>query len=466
MCRNDRQASPEFISYLYDACRYLIVCSTNNKPANLQGLWTGTWNPEWSGDYTLDSNIQLEIQSLMSCNMPELMEGYFKLIESWVEDCRTNALKMYNCRGIVSNPRASNTPLYLHWGNWPGELAIGTMGWMLHFFYDYYLFTGDKSFLRDRVVPLLKESALFYEDLLAGTEDENGKYRFFISYSPEQDDLLYMNSTFDVAVAKNVLTNLIKSSRILGIESDNIPKWEMMLKKMPEYKINTSGVLSEWTVEGVRENPNHRHHSHLLPLYQFCEFDRSDTIMWNASCKAFEEKVLHWLNNNDNPDSNHITHGLMNQLQCAARLGRGDIIQYVFDLLVSGNYIYPNFMISYWPGLRGFGFDPVGTIPDVINNSLIFSWNDKIDILPALPKTWRRGSLSNILLRDAVKVDKFSWDLDKGEIFLVLYSDTDKDVEFILPDKYFVFSVDSNQSGNKIKLFKGKNQFRFKQIKS
>lgn len=466
MCRNDRQASPEFISYLYDACRYLIVCSTNNKPANLQGLWTGTWNPEWSGDYTLDSNIQLEIQSLMSCNMPELMEGYFKLIESWVEDCRTNALKMYNCRGIVSNPRASNTPLYLHWGNWPGELAIGTMGWMLHFFYDYYLFTGDKSFLRDRVVPLLKESALFYEDLLAGTEDENGKYRFFISYSPEQDDLLYMNSTFDVAVAKNVLTNLIKSSRILGIESDNIPKWEMMLKKMPEYKINTSGVLSEWTVEGVRENPNHRHHSHLLPLYQFCEFDRSDTIMWNASCKAFEEKVLHWLNNNDNPNSNHITHGLMNQLQCAARLGRGDIIQYVFDLLVSGNYIYPNFMISYWPGLRGFGFDPVGTIPDVINNSLIFSWNDKIDILPALPKTWRRGSLSNILLRGAVKVDKFSWDLDKGEIFLVLYSDTDKDVEFILPDKYFVFSVDSNQSGNKIKLFKGKNQFRFKQIKS
>ena len=97
---------------------------------------------------------------------------------------------------------------------------------------------------------------------------------------------------------------------------------------------------------------------------------------------------------------------------------------------------------------------------------MIFSWNDKIDILPALPKTWRRGSLSNILLRGVVKVDKFSWDLDKGEIFLVLYSDTDKDVEFILPDKYFVFSVDSNQSGNKIKLFKGKNQFRFKQIKS
>ena len=173
------EITPEMTKKLYDACRYLIICSTGKNPANLQGIWTGTWTPEWSGDYTLDSNIQLEIQSLMSCNMPELMEGYFTLIESWIKDCQLNATKLFGCRGIVSNPRASNTPLYLHWGRWPGEQAIGTMGWMLHFFYDYYQFTGDKVFLEKRVVPLLKESALFYEDLLRDTEDENGKYRFF-----------------------------------------------------------------------------------------------------------------------------------------------------------------------------------------------------------------------------------------------------------------------------------------------
>ena len=48
---------------LYDACRYLIICSMGERPSNLQGIWTGTWSPAWSGDYTLDSNIQLEIQS-------------------------------------------------------------------------------------------------------------------------------------------------------------------------------------------------------------------------------------------------------------------------------------------------------------------------------------------------------------------------------------------------------------------
>jgi hypothetical protein len=46
-------------------------------------------------------------------------------------------------------------------------------------------------------------------------------------------------------------------------------------------------------------------------------------------------------------------------------------------------------MISYWPGHKGFGFDPVGTMPDVINNSLAFCWEGTLDIIPALPKSLR-----------------------------------------------------------------------------
>ena len=91
--------SPALAQKLYDACRYLIICSTGKNPANLQGIWTGTWKPDWSGDYTLDSNIQLGIQSLMSTNMPELMEGYFQIIESWLNDFRLNARKLYGLQG-------------------------------------------------------------------------------------------------------------------------------------------------------------------------------------------------------------------------------------------------------------------------------------------------------------------------------------------------------------------------------
>jgi len=423
---------PALTERMYDACRYLIICSSGVNPPNLQGIWTGTWRPAWSGDYTLDQNMQLEIQSMMSCNMPELMESYFSTVESWLPDCRLNAKKLYGCGGIVSNPRASNTCLLLHWGRWPGEQCVGCMGWMAHFFYDYYLFTGDREHLAKRAIPLLKESALFHEDLLAGTEDAKGKYRFFLGYSPEHG--LLANTTFDISVAKAVLTYLVKGCGELGIEAENIAKWKTMLAKMPPYLVNEAGGLQEWSWPGAKEDYNQRHHSHMLPLYQFCEFDRDRTpVLWKASSVAFEGKVKGWLRRVKGSNSNHITHGMMNQGQCAARLGRSEIVGEVITRMATRRYIYPSFMISYWPGLRGFGFDPVGTIPDVINNSLVFCWGGVMDILPALPVDWTKGSISGVLARGQIRIDRLAWDRSAGKVDLHLTSGRKQTVTLRLP---------------------------------
>lgn len=427
---------------LYNACRYLIICSSGDTPPNLQGIWTGTWSPAWSGDYTLDSNIQLEVQSMMSCNMPELMESYFDLVDSWIPDWRLNAKKIFGFRGVTSNARASNTCLLLHWGEqWPGEQAsIGLAGWMLHFYYDYYNFTGDKNFLQNRFLPLAKEIALFYEDFLTGTEDASGKYRFYMGYSPEH--WLYANTTFDISVAKNVLTTLISASKELGVEQENLPKWQAMLDKIPPYLINESGELKEWSWPGVGEDYNQRHHSHFLPLYQFCEFDRYATPeLWNAAGMAFDRKVQNWLRMEKGSNSNHITHGMMNQGQCAARLGRSDVVYEILSRMTTKQYVYPGFMISYWPGLKGFGFDPVGTIPDVLNNALIFGWNNTVDLLPALPREWPEGSITGILLRGQIQVKHLAWDTQAGKINLTLLSDKDQTITLQLPPKVTILSA-------------------------
>lgn len=425
---------------IYDACRYLTICSTGERPPNLQGIWTGTWTPDWSGDYTLDSNIQLEIQSLMSCGMPELMESYFRLVESWLPDCRVNAKKFYGCRGIMSNARASNVCLLLHWGTWPGEQLISCMGWMAHFFYDYYLFTGDREFLQKRAVPLLRETALFYEDLLEGTEDDNGKYRFYISYSPEHE--LIANATFDISVAKAVLTYLIKSYEELSIVNEDVRKWKVMLGKMPPYLINEGGGLQEWSWPGAGEDYNHRHHSHLLPLYQFCEFDREiSPALWKASEVAFDHKVKDWLRRTKDSNSNHITHGMMNQGQCAARLGRNDVVYEVLSRIATRQYLYPSFMIAYWPGPKGFGFDPVGTIPDIVNNSLVFAWAGILDLIPALPEEWPKGSINGVLARGQIKIIKLEWDRPAGHIDLTLTSGVAQTITVRLPPASRITSV-------------------------
>jgi hypothetical protein len=417
-------ASPASLELMYNACRYLMICSTGVRPSNLQGIWTGTWKPAWSGDYTTDSNIQLEIQSLLSCNMPDLMEPYFQLIESWMPDCRLNASKMYGFRGAMSGVRASNVNLQVHWGKFPGDMLMSALGWMAHFFYDYYLFTGDEVFLEQRAVPLMKETVLFYEDLLTGTEDANGKYRFYMSYSPEHKN--YANATFDIGTARAMLRYLIASCEQLSIEAENIPKWKTMLEKMPPYLVNESGGLQEWSWPGAPENYNQRHHSHFVPLYQYNEFDRDLTPeLWKANQVAFQKKLDGWMYVDRTGGRNMgawITHGVMNVGQCSARLGRSEILYDVLSRMITQRYLYPNCMLGYWAGNRGFGFDPVGTIPDLFNNAVIYGWDGMVDLLPALPAAWPKGALSGALVRGQITVDRVAWDTTDGTIDLTLTS--------------------------------------------
>ena len=69
---------------------------------------------------------------------------------------------------------------------WPHPYWISAGGWCCRPFWDHYLVTGDLEFLRKRVVPALKELALFYEDFLTVT-DKDGKYIFVPSFSPENN---------------------------------------------------------------------------------------------------------------------------------------------------------------------------------------------------------------------------------------------------------------------------------------
>ena len=83
----------------------------------------------------------------------------------------------------------------------------------------------------------------------------------------EQKAQASYNATMDVAVAKEVLHNLIAGSRTLGVNADKIPVWEGMLAKMPPYILNEDGIIKEWLTPRLGNQDAHRHSSQLYPLY-------------------------------------------------------------------------------------------------------------------------------------------------------------------------------------------------------
>ena len=71
----------------------------------------------------------------------------------------------------------------------------------------------------------------------------------------------------DVAVAKELLQNLISASRTLGKNRGKLARWQTMLEKMPDYMISDDGIIKEWLTPRLENNDNHRHCSQLYPLF-------------------------------------------------------------------------------------------------------------------------------------------------------------------------------------------------------
>ena len=64
-----------------------------------------------------------------------------------------------------------------------GAFWVAGAAWAAHFFYDYYLYTGDRAFLAEHALPFMEKAALFFEDYLFVGKD--GRYVFSPTQSPE-----------------------------------------------------------------------------------------------------------------------------------------------------------------------------------------------------------------------------------------------------------------------------------------
>lgn len=101
-----------------------------------------------------------------------------------MDDFRTNARVLFNCRGIHIPSHFYTHGLDCQFDKtWPMTFWVAGAPWYSMFYWDYYLYTRDREFLRRRALPFMEEAVAFFEDFL--TEGADGKYIVNPSYSPE-----------------------------------------------------------------------------------------------------------------------------------------------------------------------------------------------------------------------------------------------------------------------------------------
>ena len=387
----------------FDAGRYNIISSTGELPPNLQGVWAGTYVPGWASDYTHNGNVPAAIASMLRGNMPELMLAYTSYLESLVPYLEINARHIFGARGIELPSRTSTNGFNNALApNFAGGFWVAGAPWAAHFFYDYYLYTGDKKFLAEHALPFMEKVVLFFDDYLYLGPD--GKYIFSPTQSPENtpgntNSQGSFNATMAVASAKELFRNTISASEALGVNKDKIPVWKSMLEKMPDYMINEDGAVKEWLTPKLKDQYNHRHSSQLYALYDgMPEEIANDPELQNAFKKLIEIKFeKHW-----KTSSGFMSFGLVQLGEASTSLGENDLAYQCLIPLV--NQYWLNNLASMHNFRSLFNMDISGGMPAVIIKMLVESEPGKIQLLNSLPSSWETGSIDGVLCRGKLKL--------------------------------------------------------------
>ena len=326
------EAPTALVERMWAYGRYLLLSSSRpgGQPCPLHGLWLGEYQGVWSFNMA-NENLQMIYWQALSGNMPETLLAVFDYYERRMDDFRANARHLYGCRGILipantapdSGLMKDLQPQILHW--------TGAAGWIGQHYWDYYLFTGDKTFLRERALPFLREVALFYADFLV--TGENGFFLALPSVSPENTPgnfwqgesgagniLTTVNATMDFAIAKEVLTHLLQGAEETSLYADELDTWRGMLARIPAYQVNEDGAVREWMHPLLMDNYHHRHQSHVYPVFPGTELTpQDDSELFGAFMTAVKKRLVIGLKEQSGWSLAHMANTY-------ARMGEGNLV--------------------------------------------------------------------------------------------------------------------------------------------
>lgn len=466
----------------YYSGRYAYLCSAGYSTPRLYGMWTGEFAPGWGSKYTMDANVNLQTSSMNTGNMESAYIGYASFILRQAPDWEENAKATHGFTDAIQAPvNTDGDKAVITETCYPYPFRYWNAGtsWLLHPLYETLLCYGDvkmpvtdvfnldelksvlslteadltddeitalknKGYLdlrKDILLPLLTKSANYWDQMMSPEyyTDANGnvvyeagktelgegeKYAILPSYSPENNPANYpspsvANAAIDISACKSNLEMLINIMKSVDADADT-SHWEALLKDVPDYLYDESGAVKEWAANEFEENNLHRHLSHLYCVWPMFE-TQDDEALYNACIQAIENRA----------SENQASHALIHRALIGARLKNADTVTASLVGLTN-NWIYYDSLMTNHDTNRWSCYctDLAIGYLGIINESLVYSYEGEIEVLPALPVSgFESGEISGIRTRSRAVVDSLKWNLAEGTAEVTVTSDIAQTIE-------------------------------------
>jgi len=267
--------------YMYLAA----ISSRGNYPQKYNGgIWIGEEDRRDWGSYYWNWNQDSLYHPLMAAGHLDLMEPMFRMREACLEQYKTAARQMWGAEGIF----IGETSGILGWETLPEEIAnsmreyytfktdtrsqeftdmtkrrnryLTPWNWNVfgsgnnqasytthtmmatqetaEYYWQYYCYTKDLDFLRERAYPFIRGAAELYRTYDGFRKEADGKYHI---YNTNLHEHIWAGKDVidDLAMARGVFAAVVEASKLLGVDEDMRPLWEDCRDNIADYPLRT-----------------------------------------------------------------------------------------------------------------------------------------------------------------------------------------------------------------------------------
>lgn len=458
--------------------RYAYLCCAGYSTPRLYGMWTGEWAGGWGAKYTMDANVNLQASSMNTGNMPSTYEGYAAFILRQLPSWEQNALATHGFTEAIQSPVNTDGDLAPMETCYPYPFRYWNAGtsWMILPLYETLQYYGDVSIpingefdlstlksvlspvdddltdediaaleakgeldLRTEILlPLLVKSANYWDQLMSPdyytdskgnikyekgkTELKDGeKFAILPGYSPENNPSNYpspscANAAIDIAACGSNLEMLIDIMKSIDPDAD-VSHWEYLLENLPPYTFDETGALKEWCCNQFEENNSHRHLSHLYCVWPLSQTQDNEQLK-QACIQAVANRA----------SENQASHALIHRALISARLKDGASVNDSLVGLMSSGIYYDSLNTNHdYDRNSCYCTDFAIGYPGIVNESLVYSEEGLVEILPALPTTgFETGKVTGLRAIEQITINSLEW--SKAGTKVTLTSDIDQTI--------------------------------------